>query len=60
MVASLMFLRVTMSTLVISLIVVIVVGALLIGRITSGLLDAKVNASLGRVLVGIHRGAEHR
>jgi two-component system, OmpR family, sensor histidine kinase MtrB len=41
-----LFLRVTMSTLVISLIVVIVVGALLIGRITSGLLDAKVNASL--------------
>ena len=46
-------LRVVTTTLLLSLVVVGLVGALLLGRITSGLLDAKERSSLGEAMAGL-------
>ena len=48
-----LYLRVVATTLALSLLVVVVLGQILIGRITSGLLDAKQRASLVEAQAGV-------
>ncbi|MFL6289072.1 MAG: two-component sensor histidine kinase, partial [Actinomycetes bacterium] len=50
-----LYLRVVATTLALSLLVVVVLGQILIGRITSGLLDAKQRASLVEAQAGVDR-----
>jgi two-component system sensor histidine kinase MtrB len=50
-----LYLRVVATTLALSLLVVVVLGQILIGRITSGLLDAKQRASLVEAQAGVNR-----
>jgi two-component system, OmpR family, sensor histidine kinase MtrB len=47
-----LLLRVVSTTLVLSLVVVVAVGAILLNRIRDGLLDAKVNASIAEASAG--------
>jgi two-component system sensor histidine kinase MtrB len=51
-------LRVVSTTLLLSLVVVGLVGVLLLGRITSGLLDAKVRSSLSEATAGLNASAQ--
>ncbi|HET8969458.1 MAG TPA: MtrAB system histidine kinase MtrB [Candidatus Nanopelagicales bacterium] len=51
-------LRVVATTLLLSLVVVGLVGALLLGRITSGLLDAKVRSSMGEASAGLNAASQ--
>ncbi len=50
-----LYLRVVATTLALSILVVVVLGQILVGRITSGLLDAKQRASLVEAQAGINR-----
>ncbi|MFL6179495.1 MAG: two-component sensor histidine kinase, partial [Actinomycetes bacterium] len=50
-----LYLRVVATTLALSLLVVVVLGQILIGRITSGLLDAKQRASLVEAQAGLNQ-----
>ncbi len=50
-----LYLRVVATTLALSILVVVVLGQILIGRITSGLLDAKQRASLVEAQAGINQ-----
>jgi two-component system sensor histidine kinase MtrB len=50
-----LYLRVVATTLALSLLVVVVLGQILIGRITSGLLDAKQRASLVEAQAGVNQ-----
>ncbi|MCZ3385895.1 MAG: HAMP domain-containing histidine kinase [Actinomycetia bacterium] len=50
-----LYLRVVATTLALSVLVVVVLGQILIGRITSGLLDAKQRASLVEAQAGINQ-----
>ncbi len=50
-----LYLRVVATTLALSMLVVVVLGQILIGRITSGLLDAKQRASLVEAQAGLNQ-----
>lgn len=50
-----LYLRVVATTLALSLLVVVVLGQILMGRITSGLLDAKQRASLVEAQAGLNQ-----
>jgi two-component system sensor histidine kinase MtrB len=50
-----LYLRVVATTLALSILVVVVLGQLLLGRITSGLLDAKQRASLVEAQAGLNQ-----
>ncbi len=50
-----LYLRVVATTLALSLLVVVVLGQVLMGRITSGLLDAKQRASLVEAQAGLNQ-----
>jgi two-component system sensor histidine kinase MtrB len=50
-----LYLRVVATTLALSLLVVVVLGQILVGRITSGLLDAKQRASLVEAQAGVNQ-----
>ncbi|HEX5017102.1 MAG TPA: MtrAB system histidine kinase MtrB [Actinomycetes bacterium] len=50
-----LYLRVVATTLALSLLVVVVLGQILIGRITAGLLDAKQRASLVEAQAGVNQ-----
>ena len=50
-----LYLRVVATTLPLSLLVVVVLGQILIGRITAGLLDAKQRASLVEAQAGVNQ-----
>jgi len=50
-----LYLRVVATTLALSLLVVVVLGQILIGRITSGLLDAKQRSALIEAQAGVNR-----
>ena len=50
-----LYLRVVATTLALSLLVVVVLGQILIGRITSGLLDAKERSALIEAQAGVNR-----
>jgi two-component system sensor histidine kinase MtrB len=50
-----LYLRVVATTLALSMLVVVVLGQILIGRITSGLLDAKQRASLVEAQAGVNQ-----
>jgi two-component system sensor histidine kinase MtrB len=50
-----LYLRVVATTLALSLVVVVVLGQILVGRITSGLLDARQRASLVEARAGLNQ-----
>jgi two-component system sensor histidine kinase MtrB len=50
-----LYLRVVATTLALSMLVVVVLGQILIGRVTSGLLDAKQRASLVEAQAGVNQ-----
>ena len=50
-----LYLRVVATTLALSMLVVVVLGQILVGRITSGLLDAKQRASLVEAQAGVNQ-----
>lgn len=50
-----LYLRVVATTLALSMVVVVVLGQVLLGRITSGLLDAKQRASLVEAQAGLNQ-----